>query len=334
VLRKLKWVAFGEAMICFWAFGASLAAPQTRSERSAPRTRRVEPAKSKKAQPRLEPLKEYVVDPPELLLVEVLEALPGRPISGERLVRPDGKISLGWYGEVYVAGLTPIEIKEKIVRHLRKFLSDQTLGLVETDGDTGKPVVDPDTGKTKTIDPKDTDRVFVDVTTYNSKSYYVQGMVASPGKIPVTGHDTVLDALNYAGGLTPLADRAHVVLYRPEKGRLRTLPIDVDQITMGDDLSTNYQLMPGDRLVVPQLPNTQPTGSKPESEPSTAEPPRRPNPNLYFDREPDKGGAPAHDVRPVYGDVDRAALLRLNQRMAEVERKLDLILEALKAPKE
>ena len=34
---------------------------------------------------------EYVVEPPDLLLVEVLEALPGRPIQGERLVRPDGK---------------------------------------------------------------------------------------------------------------------------------------------------------------------------------------------------------------------------------------------------
>src|SRR4051795_9875441 len=67
---------------------------------------------------------EYVVEPPDLLLVEVLEALPGRPISGERLVKPDGKISLGFYGEVYVAGLTTTEIKEKIVLHLRQFLSD------------------------------------------------------------------------------------------------------------------------------------------------------------------------------------------------------------------
>ena len=30
---------------------------------------------------------EYVIEPPDLVLVEVLEALPGRPISGERLVR-------------------------------------------------------------------------------------------------------------------------------------------------------------------------------------------------------------------------------------------------------
>ncbi len=65
---------------------------------------------------------DYVLEPPDLVIVEVLEALPGRPISGERLVRPDGKISLGFYGDVYVAGLTMPEVKEKIVLHLRKYL--------------------------------------------------------------------------------------------------------------------------------------------------------------------------------------------------------------------
>ncbi len=66
----------------------------------------------------------------DLVLIEVLEALPGRPISGERLVRPDGTVSLGFYGDVHVAGLTAAQAKAKIVLHLRQFLSDQTLGLV------------------------------------------------------------------------------------------------------------------------------------------------------------------------------------------------------------
>ena len=71
----------------------------------------------------------YVVEPPDILLVEVLESLPGRPITGERLVRPDGTISLGFYGEVYVAGLTMNEIKEKIILHLRTYIQDNALGL-------------------------------------------------------------------------------------------------------------------------------------------------------------------------------------------------------------
>src|SRR5262249_18462567 len=69
------------------------------------------------------------VEPPDLILVEVLEALPGRPISGERLVRPDGKISIGFYGEVDVKGLTPEQVKGAIIKHLRKFIGDETLGL-------------------------------------------------------------------------------------------------------------------------------------------------------------------------------------------------------------
>ena len=71
----------------------------------------------------------YVVEPPDLLLVEVLEALPGQPISGERLVRPDGTISLGFYGEVPVRGLTLDQVKVAIIKHLRGFMTDYSLGL-------------------------------------------------------------------------------------------------------------------------------------------------------------------------------------------------------------
>ena len=136
-------------------------------------------------------LPDYVVEPPDLIRVEVFEALPGRPITGERLVRPDGKISLDFYGEVYVAGLTTDEIKEKVVIHLRKFIPDEILGLVEQD----------ENGQVRHIPPVESDRVFVDVTSYNSKVYYVQGDVRQPGRLPITGNETVLDAINYAGGL-------------------------------------------------------------------------------------------------------------------------------------
>ena len=73
-----------------------------------------------------------VVEPPDLIIVEVLEALPGRPISGERLVRPDGKITLGFYGEIDVRGLTLPQVKVAIIKHLRKFLTDETLGLISS----------------------------------------------------------------------------------------------------------------------------------------------------------------------------------------------------------
>ena len=117
---------------------------------------------------------EYVVEPPDLILVEVLEALPDQPIQGERLVRPDGTLNLGFYGEVYVAGLTLREIKAKVIAHLRNHLGDEQLGLIKADPKR------PD--QSLAVAPEDSTRVRVDVVAYNSKCYYVQGEVAAPGR--------------------------------------------------------------------------------------------------------------------------------------------------------
>ncbi|WP_435017369.1 polysaccharide biosynthesis/export family protein [Tundrisphaera sp. TA3] len=187
---------------------------------------------------------DYVVEPPDILIVEVLEALPGRPITGERLVRPDGKISLGFYGDVYVAGLTLDEIKEKIILHLRKDLTDEVLGLVRLNNETGQ---------TEEVEPAKTSRVFVDIGSYNSKVYYVQGDVGSPGRLPITGNETVLDAIQYAGGLIPTASVPNIRLVRPAPPGAcceQTLPINITAIVNAGDTTTNYQLMPGDRIVV------------------------------------------------------------------------------------
>lgn len=186
----------------------------------------------------------YVIEPPDILLVEVLEALVGRPIEGERLVRPDGTITLGFYGDVYVAGLTIPEAKEKIILHLRKHLSDDTLGLFRTNEETGE---------IEAVPPAESSRVFVDVVAYNSKYYYVQGDVAAPGRIPITGNETVLDAINFAGGLIPTASLQDVRLVRPAPPGgccEQLLPVNLAAIVSGGDTTTNYQLLPGDRLVV------------------------------------------------------------------------------------
>jgi protein involved in polysaccharide export with SLBB domain len=184
----------------------------------------------------------YVVEPPDLLTIEVLEALPGRPISGERLVRADGTICLGFYGDVYVRGLTISQVKEKIVLHLRKHLIDEVIGIVAMNGE----------GKWQEVAPKDSDRVFVDVTAYNSKNYFIQGDVAAPGKLPHTGKETVLDALNYAGGFIPSADPNNIKLVRPARGGkpARVYKVDYDAILERGEKEKNYQLFPDDRIIV------------------------------------------------------------------------------------
>ena len=165
--RKTTAVVVGFTLV---AVGMSLWAQQPDASRPR-RQARSRPQQSLKPAPR--PPRSPRADrlmwsgPPTCSSSKSSRRCPGRPISGERLVRSDGTISLSFYGDIQVAGLTIPQIKEKVVEHLRKFITDETLGLVETDPETGEERVDPITRKVKMIPLRDTDRVFVDVTAYN-----------------------------------------------------------------------------------------------------------------------------------------------------------------------
>jgi polysaccharide export outer membrane protein len=223
-----------------------------------------------------------VIEPPDLVLIEVLEALPGRPISGERMIRPDGTISLGFYGVVHVRGLTLPQLKVALIKHLRRYIDDETLGLrVEPNDDPlapaeaagGKPPGTNDRGvgshekggnaapvarpaaneaRARFIDPDESARVFVDITAYNSKNYYVLGDVQIPGRLPCTGEETVLDAIQFAGGLMATAEPKDIRLVRPGRDgkSSKVYKVDLEAIQEKGDVQTNYQLFPGDRLIV------------------------------------------------------------------------------------
>jgi polysaccharide export outer membrane protein len=79
------------------------------------------------------------------------------------------------------------------------------------------------------------------------------GDVNAPGRMPITGNETVLDAINYAGGLSPVASVPNIRLVRPAPPGAcceQVLPVNYEAIVNVGDVTTNYQLMPGDRLVV------------------------------------------------------------------------------------
>jgi polysaccharide biosynthesis/export protein len=330
-MTKLKTTAVWLLVIAAGGYGLSLAAPQSGGKGRGPHDARAHPEAAKsKTQPPINAMAQYVVEPPDVLRIQVLEALPGRPISGERVVRPDGRISLEFYGDLYVAGLTVPEIKKKLILHLRTYLHDEQLGLIKGDDVTGEPLIDRATGKPMMIDPKDSDRVSVDVKASNSKHYYLQGAFVVPGRTPITGTETVLDAVSIANGLTSDADHNQVYLYRPDGkgGPVRALKIDIDQIMLGDDLSTNYQLIPGDRLVVRPR-----AGNLAETEESPARPAEAaaPLPRRLEDDSDRPGAANNPSTRAAPGGVIET-LQGLDKRLGEVERKLNLILEALKSP--
>jgi len=60
----------------------------------------------------------------------VLTDLTGRQvISGQHLVRPDGTVGLGIYGQVHVAGMTLVEIRQSLEMHLSQFLVEPVVSV-------------------------------------------------------------------------------------------------------------------------------------------------------------------------------------------------------------
>jgi polysaccharide export outer membrane protein len=182
----------------------------------------------------------YVIEPPDILLVESTVGLKeDQPIRGEHLVRPDGTINLGIYGPVHVAGKTLEQAKTAIVDQLRKRIQGAK---------------DPKTDKIVPLQPRD---INVDVLAYNSKKYYVITDGGGYGEqvfpIPFTGSETVLDALAHINGLPAVASKKHIWVARRSPAyanQPQILPVDWIGITQHGFTTTNYQLLPGDRVYV------------------------------------------------------------------------------------
>lgn len=159
--------------------------------------------------------------------VSLAQSRGAQVIRGEHLVRPDGTVSLGTYGKVYVAGMTLEQVKVAIENHLGKTLY--------------KPEVD------------------VDVFAYNSKFYYVITDFAGNGeqvvKLPSTGNETVLDAIANIGGLSAVSSKNLWIARPAPAGSVdQILPVDWKGITRRGHTRTNYQILPGDRVFVMSSP--------------------------------------------------------------------------------
>jgi protein involved in polysaccharide export with SLBB domain len=86
-----------------------------------------------------------IIQPTDFVQLSMKQDLvPGRPITGRRLVRSDGRIVLGYYGDVDVAGLTESDARDKIALHLRKFSKDENLGHTRKQwGSYDRPSIQP-----------------------------------------------------------------------------------------------------------------------------------------------------------------------------------------------
>lgn len=155
--------------------------------------------------------------------VSLVEMAGKQQIAGEHLVGPDGNVTLGSYGSVNVVGMSLSQAKGAIEAHLSRYLEDP--------------------------------EVAVDVFAYNSKVYYVitegAGLGDGVTRFPVTGNETVLDAIANINGLTEVSSKKiWIARPVPESDQMQMLAVDWKGVTAGGTARTNYQILPGDRVFV------------------------------------------------------------------------------------
>ena len=169
-------------------------------------------------------LPDYHVEPGDRILIEAVDLQSEIGSLGDQKIQIDGSVDLGKFGRLRVSGMTIEEIELAIQDRIAASGKKEPINaqLIET----------------------------------NSARIYVLGEVGSPAAYPLDGNEHVLDAILRAGGLTSKASPCDIVLVRPtgpDDCRV-VLPVCYRQITQLGDVTTNYQLQPGDRIVVGSRP--------------------------------------------------------------------------------
>lgn len=159
---------------------------------------------------------DYVIGPEDLLLVSVWK---NETLSRQLPVRPDGKISMPLLHDIDAAGLTPLQLRDKIAKALAEYMPNPE----------------------------------VSVTVLEVRSYRVSvlGEVQRPGVLQLKAPTTVLEALAMAGGFRDFASPSKIIIFRKdEKGETRRLRFNYNR-AVGSAGEENLTLRSGDVVVVP-----------------------------------------------------------------------------------
>ncbi len=177
---------------------ADLAAPKASRESSIPGTAPVD-------------TKTYVIGAEDVIFVKVWR---DNDVSGQFLVRPDGRISVPLIGDVTASGCTPEQLEKDISERLSKFIKDP--------------------------------QVNVGILAVGSKKYFILGEVNKPGSFPLVVPTNVLEALVNAGGFRDFANTSKILILRGNK----VITFNYKQVTRGKKPEQNILLEPGDKIIV------------------------------------------------------------------------------------
>ncbi|MEO5988208.1 MAG: polysaccharide biosynthesis/export family protein [Candidatus Eisenbacteria bacterium] len=135
-------------------------------------------------------------------------------------VDANGNVTLPPVGEIKAAGLTPKQLSDRIADRLSAYLRQTTT-------------------------------VTCTVTQFMSRSVFVQGSVAKPGRYGFERLPSVADVLGQAGGALTGADLSGVRIVRREGKTRRSIPVDLSAALRTGDASGLPELKSGDTILVP-----------------------------------------------------------------------------------
>jgi len=158
----------------------------------------------------------YVIGPSDVLSIVFWR---DKDMSADVLVRPDGNITLPLLNDVQAAGLTPAQLRERILSEARRYLEDPSPTVV--------------------------------VKEIHSRQVFITGQVEKPGPYPLTSPTTILQLIATAGGLKEYADTKNILVTRFENGSPVSLTFDYQELLKRKNFRQNIELKPGDTVVVP-----------------------------------------------------------------------------------
>jgi len=162
---------------------------------------------------------DYIIGPGDQIEVFVWQ---NPDLSVNVPVRPDGKISTPLDEDMVAVGKTPSQLAHDIEIKLSEYVRSPHVNVI---------VVKPDS-------------VFSQVK--------VIGQVTRPQAIAYRQGMTVLDAVLAVGGLTEYAAGNRARIVRMVDGQEKDIPLKLNALVNGGDMSQNLPLKPGDVLVVPE----------------------------------------------------------------------------------
>ena len=163
---------------------------------------------------------QYLIGPGDSLTIFVWR---NPEVSGQFIVRPDGKVTTSLVEDIDVAGKTPTMLARQIEEQLSTYINNP--------------------------------RVTVSVNNFSgplSEQVRVIGEATNPSAVSYTEHMTLLDLMIAVGGLTEFANGNGAKLVRVVEGKQRTYEVNIDDLIREGDITENVDMLPGDIVIIPE----------------------------------------------------------------------------------